>query len=73
MYIYKKLTEVRRRTHSPELGVEPSESGCVPWVWLESIVRCIPQAVRAIGQNLVDNEGTFPFGLEFVLFLIRQA
>ena len=25
------------------------------------------------GQDLVDDKGTFPFGLEFVLFLVRQA
>ena len=24
-------------------------------------------------QDLVDYEGTFPFGLEFVLFLVQQA
>ena len=62
--------EVRRRTQSPALGVEPSESGRVPWVWLESIVRCIPQTVRSTGENFVNNEGTFPFGLELVLFLL---
>ena len=45
----------------------------VPWVRLKSIIRCIPQTVRSTGQNLVNNEGTFPFGLELVLFLIRQA
>ena len=63
----------RRRTQSPALGVESSESGCVPWVRLESIIRCIPQTVRSTSQDLVNDEGTFPFGLEFVLFIIRQA
>ena len=63
----------RRRTQSPALGVESSESGCVPWVQLESIIRCIPQTVRSTRQDLVNDEGTFPFGFEFVLFLIWQA
>ena len=63
----------RGRTQSPVLGVESSEPGRVPWVRLESTSRCIPQSVRSTGQNLVNNEGTFPFGLELVLFLIRQA
>ena len=31
------------------------------------------QAVRSASQDLVDYEWTFPLGLEFVLFLIRQA
>ena len=61
----------RRRTLSPALGVESSETGCVPWVWLESVIRCVSQTVRAAGQDLVDDEGTLPLGLEFVLFLIR--
>ena len=63
----------RERTQGPALGVESSEPGCVPWVRFESISRCIPQSVRSTDQNLVNNEGTFPFGLELVLFLIRQA
>ena len=54
-------------------GVESSEPGRVPWVRLESTSRCIPQSIHSTGQNLVNNEGTFPFGLELVLFLIRQA
>ena len=58
---------------SPALGVESSEAGCVPWVRLESVVRCVSQTVCSAGQDLVDDEGTFPFGLEFVLFLVRQA
>ena len=61
------------RGRGPVLGVESSEPGRVPWVRLESISRCIPQSVRSTGQNLVNNEGSFPFGLELVLFLIRQA
>ena len=63
----------RRRTQSPVLGIESSETGCVPWVWLESVIRCISQTTRSTGQDLVDDKGTFPFGLEFVLFLDRQA
>ena len=63
----------RRRTQSPALGVESSESGWVPWVRLESVIRCIPQAVRSTSRDLVNYEGTFPLGLEFVLFLVRQA
>ena len=61
----------RGRTWGSALGVESSEPGRVPWVRLESTSRCIPQSVRSTGQDLVDNEGTFPFGLELVLFLIR--
>ena len=68
--MYKRV-EVRRRTQSPALGVESSESGRVPWVWLESIVRCITQTVRSTGENFIDDEGTFPFGLKLVLFLLR--
>ena len=63
----------RGRTEGPALGVESSEPSHVPWVRIESISRCIPQSVRSTGQNLVNNEGTFPFGLELVLFLIQQA
>ena len=63
----------RRRTQSPALGIESSETGCVPWVWLESVIRCISQTVCSAGQDMVDDEGTFPFGLEFVLFLGRHT
>ena len=70
---YKKVDGGVRRTLSLALGVESSETGCVPWVRLESVVRCISQTVCSAGQDLVDDEGTFPFGLEFVLFLVRQA
>ena len=55
------------------LGVESSEMGCVPWVRLESVIRCISQMVRSTSQDLINYEGTFPFGLEFVLFLVRQS
>ena len=61
----------RRRTQNPVLGVESSETGCVPWVRLESVTRCISQAVRSTSQDLVNYEGTFPLGLELVLFLLR--
>ena len=37
----KNLNGGRGRTLSPALGVESSEAGCVPWVRLESVVRCI--------------------------------
>ena len=63
----------RRRTQSPALGVESSETGCVPWVQLESVIRRISQAVCSTSQDLVDYEGTFPLGLQLVLFLVRQA
>ena len=63
----------RRRTQSPALGIESSETGGVPRVRLESVIRSISQAVRPVSQDLVNYEGTFPFGLEFVLFLVRQA
>ena len=58
---------------SSALGIESSESGRVPWVRLESVIGCITQAVRSSSENLINNEGTLPFGLEFVLFLLRQA
>ena len=29
------------------------------------------QTVRSTSQDLVNDEGNFPFGLEFVLFLVR--
>ena len=61
----------RRQTQSPALGIESSKTGGVPWVWLESVIRRISQAVRSTSQDLVDYEWTFPLGLEFVLFLIR--
>ena len=38
---YKKVDGGVRRTLSPALGVESSETGSVPWVRLESIVRRI--------------------------------
>ena len=63
----------RRRTQSLVLGVESSETGGVPRIRLESVIRRISQAVRPTSQDLVDYEWTFPLGLEFVLFLIRQA
>ena len=62
-----------RRTLSPALGVESSETGCIPWVRLESVVQCVSQTVCSASQDLVDDEGTFPFGIEFVLFLVRQT
>ena len=67
------MNRVRRRTQDPALGIESLEVGCVPWVRLESVIRCTSQAVRTTSQDLVDDEGTFPLGLEFVLFLVRQA
>ena len=69
----KNLDGGRGRTLSPALGIESSEAGCVPWVRLESVVRRISQTVRSAGQDLIDNEGAFPFGFELVLFLVRQA
>ena len=63
----------RRRTKNSALGIESSETGAVPRVRLESVVRRISQAVRPTSQDLVNYEGTFPLGLEFVLFLVRQA
>ena len=37
----KRVDEGVRRTLSPALGVESSETGCVPWVRLKSVVRCV--------------------------------
>ena len=69
----RKMDKWRGLTWSPVLVVESSEPGHVPWVRLESTSRCILQSVCSTGQNLVNNEGTFPFGPELVLFLIQQA
>src|SRR3954466_6603768 len=71
--IYIEVDRGRRQTPSPALGIESSETCGVPWVRLESVIRRISQAVRSTSQDLVNYEGSFPFGLEFVLFLIRQA
>ena len=54
----------------PDLGVESSESGSVPWVRLQAIVRCIAKAIGSSSENFIYNEGTLPFGLELVLFLL---
>ena len=37
----KNLDRGRGRTLSPALGIESSEAGCVPWVRLELVIRCI--------------------------------
>ena len=50
--------EVRRRTLSLALGVESSESGHVPWIRLESVIRCIAQTIRSSGENFINDEGT---------------
>ena len=70
---YEKVDGGRRQTLSPTLGVKSSETGRVPWVWLESVIRCVSQTVHSAGQDLVNDEGTLSFGLEFVLFLVWQA
>ena len=62
---------MRRRTLGAVLGVKSPESGRVPWVRLESVVRGVAQTVRSSGENLINDEGTLPFGLELVLFLFR--
>ena len=46
VYIYK-MDRGRRRTQSPALGIESSETGGVPRVRLESVIRRISQAVRS--------------------------
>ena len=61
--------EVRRRTLRSALGVESLESGRVPWVRLESVIRCIVQTVRSSGENFINDEGTLPLGFELVLLL----
>src|SRR4051812_34362344 len=65
-YIYK-MDRGRRQTQSPALGVESLETCGLPWVRLDSVIRGISQAVCSTSQDLVNYEGTFPFGLEFVL------
>ena len=62
--------ELRRRILGSALGIESPESGRVPWVRLESVVRCTAQMVRSSGENFINDEGTFPLGLKFVLFLV---
>ena len=53
------------------LGIESSESGRVPWVRLESVVRGVAQTVRSSSENFINDEGTLPLGLELVLFLLQ--
>ena len=62
---------LRRRTLSSTLGIESPESGRVPWVRLESVVRCTMQTVRSSGENFINDAGTLPLGFELVLFLLR--
>src|SRR3954464_1944824 len=45
--IYVKMDRGRRQTQSSALGIESSETCGVPWVWLESVIRRISQAVRS--------------------------
>ena len=68
--IMKRAGE-RRRTLGSALGVESPESGRVPWLRLESVIGCIPQAVRSSGENFINNEGTLPLRFELVLLLLR--
>ena len=68
-----KEAGVRTRTLSSALGVESPESGRVPWVWLESVIGCITQAVRSSSENFINNEGTLPLRFELVLLLLRYA
>ena len=63
--------ESRRRTLGSALGVESPESGRVPWVWLEFVIRCTAQMVRSSGEDFIDDEGTLPLGFELVLLLLR--
>ena len=65
-----KRARVRRRTLGSALGVESPESGRIPWVWLESVIGCIMQAVRSSGENFINNEGTLPLRFELVLLLL---
>ena len=53
----------RRRTQSLTLGIESSETGCVPWVWLESVIRCISQAVRSPVRTWSTMKGPSHLGL----------
>ena len=46
-----------------------SESGRIPWVRLESVIRCIAQTVRSSGENFINDVGTLPLGFELVLLL----
>ena len=68
-----KTIRGRRRTKSSALGIESLEFGRVPWVRLESVIGCIMQEAHSSGENFINDEGTLPLGLEFVLFLVRQA
>ena len=65
--------EMRGRTLSSALGVESSESGRVPWVRLESVIRCVAQTVRSSSENFINDEGTLPLGFELVLLLLGEA
>ena len=65
--------EVRRRTLGSALGVESSESSRVPWVRLESVIRCIAQTVHSSIENFINDEGTLPLGFELVLVFLGEA
>ena len=62
--------ELKRRTLGSALGIESLESGRIPWVRLESVIRCVAQTVRSSGENFINDEGTLPLGLELALFLL---
>ena len=68
--VKKNWTGGKGQTLSPAQGIESSEAGCVPWVRLESVVRCMLQTVRSASENFVNDEGPLPFWLELVLFLL---
>ena len=51
-------------------GVESSESSGVPWVRLQMIIRTGAKAIGSSLENFIYDEGTLPFGLVLVLFLL---
>ena len=67
------ITRGRRRTQSLALGIISSESGRVPGVRLESVIRCTAHMVRSSGENFINDEGTLPLGFELVLLLLWEA
>ena len=64
---------MRRRTLDSVLGVEFPESGRVPWVRLESVIRGVAQMVCPSGENFINDEGTLPLGFELVLLILGEA
>ena len=54
------------------LSVEAPKTSCVPWVWFKAVVGWTPKTIGTSREYFVDDERTLPFGLEFMLLLLRE-